>query len=656
MKLKKLIIKGFKKFSEETTFDFSQAQNTNTISGKNGSGKTTIADSLLLVQQGYFFQKLEQNFPEHNFTFNAREIFLSKLNDTLCAKTAAITVHFILDENTVVVVTLNAESTSETINWSLSISPEDSERLDQYWNLENPTEVIVFIESNKHYNETNTPFSELNITTKNELALSRESWLTLNMIFSPRETFHLLYKNLLMDYAYERLIPTKGKQDLYFKLAALLFKQLFPHISFSNFSLNNFRPDEIVNLVTNNETGGKKYDMRHLSAGEKTVFYLFLYLNLVGRISILLVDEPENHLHEDLICKFAKLLNQLCNEEESYIETIKGLQGSRPLLSKVNAYLPTSSSNKISQAFFFTHSKVLIMSLFDIGSNFALENTGVTLLEYETCEKKLRELGVSSLYSKILFVEGEQEIELLTPMCQQNNVKIEKIGNCERLIEIYNGIKEVEQHIYNLHFVFLLDRDVTNDEKVQGFIGNPEFILLDRHEIENYLLDIDIWVNTAKKLSAVPESITSTVIEDILKDVADQQIPTLKQLYLNNKVRSDILDYHINVKHREIPVDTENDYKNYIDNLLSEHQIRSLKSSAYQRFQDSELRYNQTTWDWISLCPGKQVVNIASTKVGTLVGVTQNRFKTELLKVSSSEQSSPYNQLLNLIKQKLSIN
>ncbi|WP_211748755.1 AAA family ATPase [Paenibacillus sp. Marseille-Q4541] len=656
MQLIKLVIKGFKKFSEETTFDFSQAKNTNTISGKNGSGKTTIADSLLLVQQAYFFQKLQSKFPESNFTFNAKEFFLSKLNDTLCARTAAITVDFILEDTTVVVITLNAEVTPDTINWNLSISPEDVEKLDQYWNLENPTEVIVFIESNKHYNETNTPFSELNITTRNELALSRESWLTLNMIFSPRETFHLLYKNLLMDYAYERLIPTKGKQDLYFKLATLLFKQLFPHISFSNFSLNNFRPDEIVNLVTNSETGGKKYDMRHLSAGEKTVFYLFLYLNLVGRISILLVDEPENHLHEDLICKFAKLLNQLCNNEETYIQTIKKMPGSASLVSKVNSYLPITSSNKISQTFFFTHSKVLIMSLFNIGSNFALENTGLTLLQYETCEKKLRELGVSSLYSKILFVEGEQEIELLTPMCQQHNVTIEKIGNCERLIEIYTGIKEVEQHIHNQHFVFLLDRDVTNDERVQAFIDNPEFILLGRHEIENYLLDNDVWLKAAKNLAAEPDSITHEIISTILKQVADQQIPTLKKLYLNNKVRNDILDYHINVKHRDIPVDTEASYTNYINNLLSEDQINSLKDSAIQRFQESEAKYDQSSWDWICLCPGKQVLNIASTEVGRILGITQERFKKELLKVSLSEPSSPYNILLNLIKQKLSIN
>lgn len=223
MKIQSLKIIGLKKFFTEITFDFSQAMNLNTISGKNGSGKTTIADALLVLQQAFFLLKLEEKYPNNEFTIKANKAFMSKLIDLSCSSRISIKAAFI-DGDNVIEIELVAEIIGvENVKYEIIMTDEHKNILEAYWNPENPTNVLIYIESDKYYNETKTPFSEINIKTKYDIPVSREAWLTVNMVFFPSDTFHILYKNLLMDWAYERLIPTKGKQDLYYKLATAFF-------------------------------------------------------------------------------------------------------------------------------------------------------------------------------------------------------------------------------------------------------------------------------------------------------------------------------------------------------------------------------------------------------------------------------------------------
>lgn len=80
MKLHCLNLNDIKSFSGTHTFDFSQSDKINTISGINGSGKTTIFKCAILAQK-IFFANLynEQNETKIDFTKDALNIF-SKSN------------------------------------------------------------------------------------------------------------------------------------------------------------------------------------------------------------------------------------------------------------------------------------------------------------------------------------------------------------------------------------------------------------------------------------------------------------------------------------------------------------------------------------------------------------------------------------------------
>ncbi|KEI82838.1 hypothetical protein EXM30_04920 [Clostridium botulinum] len=652
MKLKKIELTGIKRFANKITFDFLKSEKVNTISGMNGSGKSTIAHSLLVIQQAYFLRKLEI-YKDNTFAEKCEESFYEKVASLVADSKGKIDLIFI-DQDKEISISLTIDTSNKTdINTQLSISEEDDLLISKYWNLQNPINTIVYVESNKDYNESNTPINQINIKTKYELPVNRETWLTLNMVFFPKDTFFLLYKNMVMDYAHDRLVPTKGKIDLYYKIACEFTKYLFPHIKFNNFSLNNYKPDEVVNLISNSQTSTKRYDMRQMSAGEKTIFYLFLYINLVGKISLLIVDELENHLHEQLICKFTQLIELLTNEKLKYTQVLNQIGSPQGIINKLESFFPQYNTlNKISQVFLITHSKALIYSVFGKGTNYIL-NEELIYLDYEESEEKLRDIGISAIYDKVLFVEGKTDIGFLSTSLSDDNIKIEKIENCKKLIDIHRSIKDIKEHVRDLKAVFLLDADTSNDEKVKEYLDNNSFIILNKHEIENYLLDTEVWLEVLKEHEDAIEDksiIEEGYIINQMKKIADSQQEQLKKLFLSNKIRNIISDIQTNIKHKDIVVENSLLYSKYVENLLSSSNIQKIREELILLYEIGERKYSSEEWNsnWINLCQGKQVLNIMVNKIAPKMGLTNKRLHRDIVNKCHEKQNS---ELMKLVKE-----
>ncbi|UOW68220.1 AAA family ATPase [Paraclostridium bifermentans] len=652
MQLKKITLEGFKKFSNKVDLDFSESKELNTISGKNGSGKTTIADAMLLLQQSVFLKLLQEEYPNNEFTKNASSHFIEKIKAYTNKDKANIQILF-YDNEDPIEFNLDIFIDGEDVKWEVTFI-QGKEKLLDYWKLDNPNNIIMFIESNKHYNESDMNFSDLSIETSYVLPVNKETWITLNMIFFPSDTFNLLYKNLIKDWAYERLIPTKGKVDLYYKISEELTTKLFENIKFDNVSANNFKKDEVVKLVSNQNTGGKRYDLRQLSSGEKTIFYSLMYLNLVDRISLMIMDEPENHLHEDLIYKFLNLFKSLCDNEKTYAEVLRDLGVKNNIIEKYNKF-KGSSSSKIGQVFLFTHSKPLIYSNFNEGSNYIID-TDLKIIRYEECEKKLRELGVSALYNRVLFVEGKTESELFRKLITKN-IKIEKMESCNKLLQVYRGIKEVDSYIRDFKFLFILDADEANEEKVKDILERniDDFILLDRHEIENYLIDIDIWLEASLRLAddETKNAINYDYIESKLKESAISQMQLFKKQYISGKLNNSLASL-IQSNHRYVELE-EDKYMEYIEELIKRENIEKFIEQSKEVYHEcmSNFSDERIERDWINICPGKQVINIALGKIAPKLGVTNRRLLDEIKAISYKKTSSPLYRLMKTIDQRL---
>lgn len=654
MKLKRIKVKGFKKFISEHVFYFEDTE-INTISGENGSGKSTLAEILLLIQQAYFLDLLNKEYHLNDFTKACEKAFWDKVSSFINGDILCVEVD--LSENTEnIKLSLDVDVLRSHDLWRKDFRVLEGDHvICKYWNLDDPQNLIVYIESNKTYDETQLALSDLDFQTSNELLVSRHVWTALNIIFYPENSFRLLYKNILLDWAHDRLIPSKGKRDIYLKLAQAMFNYLFEDIKFSNVSANNHLKDEVVYLIS--KDGSKKYDIRLMSSGEKTLFYLFIYLNLINKISILIIDEPENNLHEGLIQKFIVLLKNLCNPNLAFSFLLKEMGVYEGLSEGVKKYVNGYTTNKISQVFMLTHSKILINTLFDEASTYIL-NGKLIKLEYNNYEKKLREIGISALYQKVLFVEGQTEINLLQKTLNPYNIKVHKLNNCEQLMQTYKKLKEMSPYLKDLKYLFMLDRDESNEEKLNEYLieyDEDDFILLDRYEIENYLLDIDIWMETINKLAFDEEShsFTNETLEELFVTEAKKRIENTKKQYIANGIMRTIRNMSGTIKKREIPLDDK--YNNYIESIFNTTAIEKFIDDANKIRGYSEEKYSDDniSVNWFAISPGKELMNTVGNTVAREIGVTRDRLILEITKLSCEKNGSSFSDLIEMIKLKI---
>jgi predicted ATP-binding protein involved in virulence len=211
MKVARVKLKNIRSFQGEVEVDLSDSMTLNVISGKNGSGKTTIFKSMHLCQKAFFLLKMDDNqelieslgielFRLFNHADSYIELYLETKNDEE-VKTHSLKLscrNYLVD----------------SIDWDLSVSDEDEHEISKYWNLSNPSSVIMYIPSDKHFVEENISQDKISISSDDDYQK-----LIVDSIISPDKLFSNLYKRMVNDYIRERLIPSKPRRDLYRNVA-----------------------------------------------------------------------------------------------------------------------------------------------------------------------------------------------------------------------------------------------------------------------------------------------------------------------------------------------------------------------------------------------------------------------------------------------------
>jgi predicted ATP-dependent endonuclease of OLD family len=239
--------------------------------------------------------------------------------------------------------------------------------------------------------------------------------------------------------------------------------------------------------------------------------------------TILLVEEPELHLHPAL--------------ETSMMRYLKRISG------KGQVFISTHSTNFLDTA---------EMENVYLISKLKPDSTQAQLLNFEEAQIYLpKELGIrlSSLfmYDRLVFVEGASDEDIIREWAStlgvnlsQVNVGFIPMGGVRNFTHFATAFTIDFLTRRQVKLWFLMDRDEKNDDEVQRLIGSfgnkAQVVILERRELENYLIcprAILAFIKEKWEVSGVKGSLpTEADIFQTIDEVAEQ----LKQLAIDKRV------------------------------------------------------------------------------------------------------------------------
>lgn len=242
-----------------------------------------------------------------------------------------------------------------------------------------------------------------------------------------------------------------------------------------------------------------------LSSGEQEVVKVaFDLIWKQLRHSVILIDEPELHLHPALSFRL--------------IETLKVLDGGT------------------NQLVLFTHSTDLISTyyatgnVFFIDSDTTLPNQGRRLSELHDGHTAAARavganLGLFAVGKKLIFVEGTQaSVDRLTyhRIAQEcfPEAYLLPMGSVKNIGALREVSEELGRAIFGVDLFMLRDRDGLTDEQVAALEANPRFRVLPRRHVENFFLDAEVLAMVAKHFFLPDDKTAVSAIEQALFEAA----------------------------------------------------------------------------------------------------------------------------------------
>lgn len=647
MKVSTIELRGVKSFDDATSVSLPADISMCAFSGKNGAGKSTLLKAVWLVQKAHFVKLL--NNQELSTSFS------QELRKYLSSKDSHIKIIFNTEDSDLEIKLTKDLSSPQ----GYSITYNDEESLKKHWNLSTPNNLVLYIDASKGFSEATLTFDEINIKGNDKGSLVLEA------ILNPEGLFSGIYSQLVKDYVHDRLIPSKPDRLLYYHIASKLFTHLIPTVELRNFS-GNHMPGEFVLLgKAGRDKARPLYDVRDFSSGEKALLSTLTFLCISKTVSTLIIDEPENHFHESLLLEFVSVLHRLC-EIGGIHKWMEGTEG-RGKKVKLDWVAAEYRDHNINQVLVSTHSRSLIYKFFLIGKNYIVDN-GVTAISYEDAEAELRNLGLSSIYSKVLLVEGDGDHEALEHMLQDQNIQIKPLNGSSAVIDTFKRLAELKNYVQESKFVFLVDSDNKPDtffDKVSAIdpeYYNDTFIKIDRHEFENYFLDPEIIKASMDGFLDVTgeqsKQLDITTIESKLIEIARDSLPTVYK-----KELSLIFQQVIERKFSSLIwgnkgfswTDAKKIQEQLMTSILTESEFTDLKDLLSK--ESNEVFESYTKIDSTNLlkrCDGKQVLSKAASYFANQAGVTSYTFKKAIYKTAFSIERSDASMLVSEIITKLS--
>jgi|GEM_PF-6456807 len=628
MRIDAIEFRNIKSFDGIHRVDFSPDTRMFAFSGKNGAGKSTLLRLPWLVQKAHFISTEP--------SIQVRPEFNGEVMRYLTAPDSFVTLHLDLDgaKNSITLA-----RSGETY----SIVHSDKAKLVQFWNIEAPNNLILYIDASKGFSEETLGFDDLTIAQNDKRLILQQA------IYSPAQLFSGIYQQLVKDHIHDRLLPSKPARLLYYHVASKIFTNLIPGVELKNFS-GNHRPGEFVLLGKAGKKARASYDVREFSSGEKALLSTLAFLCISKSVMSLIIDEPENHFHESLLLEFMSVLHRLTEKGgiHSWMAANEGV-GKKIKLDWVEGEY---KDHNLSQVVVSTHSKSLIYKYFSIGRNFSVADKLSEML-YESAESKLRELGLSTIYSKVLLVEGDGDNAALEALFKGRNVRIQPLTGSGPVIETFRRLAEIRQYFTEARFVFLVD----SDNKPASFFSDLEalnknfykesFVPLQVHEFENLYLDESLFHHVISGYLGLKGDTASTPpansIRDELIKFAKSSLPQVYKKELSLAFQR-LVERHFAAKiwgnkafNWASPGDVAASLSASVPATAGTDLSSDLASEASSMFAKYSAIMDQELLD---RCDGKQVLGKATAYFAGLSGVSPKTFREAIYHAGASTPGS----------------
>ncbi|WP_128331005.1 DUF4435 domain-containing protein [Apibacter sp. HY039] len=242
----------------------------------------------------------------------------------------------------------------------------------------------------------------------------------------------------------------------------------------------------------------EKYNASEMSDGERVLFYLAGEVICAPLNSIIIIDEPEMHIHSSLIKIFFDLV-----------------ENERPDCSFI--YL----THHIDFAFTRQNAKKIWMKSYEGNNHWDYE-----ILDEESPIPEQLYLEVLGSRKPVLFIEGENssiDYELYEQVFPDYTLK--PVGSCEKVIHIVKSFQE-QKNFHHIESFGIIDRDRRQSTDITKLNTNGIWVL-DVAEAENLLLIEPIVKAIANHMGKNEEEIFDNVRQNILdffKEQCDSQV------------------------------------------------------------------------------------------------------------------------------------
>lgn len=568
-----------------------------TVSGVNGSGKTAAFKAIQLFQKLFFHEQLDDDSQAQ-----LHGKIISSVEQLIVAEEATIDIHFNLNGETygISLSISYSENELDYVFTSKNATPNAKEVISTIWDINSPRSLVVFIDAGKSFSDFGVNFDHISLKSR----AKHDEDFFFDCIFYPEETLQAIYRRTVLDHIQYRLDPSRTYP--YFQAANEAIKKISGNIEVKNVSATKKDGQLIVQGKTSDNA--LLYDVKDFSSGERAIYLTTLFLFFFPSVGTLIIDEPENHFHESLLSNFYLFLREVTEcggigkwaSKNITVEKFKNIQN--------------QSSDTLNRVFLITHSKPLIYQNINFGDCFMLTKEGLNKVYNYSLESELRNAGISSVFSRTLFVEGESDKDIFLPILSLHRINVVSVSDCKEVIEQFKKIAKIKSLIHGASFCFAMDRDNKSEQDILDIkSASPEFfdesfIVLERHEIENYMIDIELIMDVLNPLLELlhEQKINYNDVENIFKQEAE---------YLKEQSYLKFASFHLKQYIKENIGDKIGNIKNIKDNIAKTiNETLHSKISSQVTEHNEKIRKNfDSEWNenWKSLIDGKAFISRA---------------------------------------------